>query len=104
MAEIKITKDNFKSQVLESKLPVVLDFWATWCGPCRMVAPELEKLAEEYDGKLVVGKVNVDEEGELAAAHGIESIPTLLLYKGGKIKSAAIGYRSFADLVKWIED
>ena len=103
MNEIKITKDNFKTDVLENNKPVVLDFFANWCGPCKMLAPELASLAEKYGDKLVVAKVNVDEEPELAAAHGIESIPTIVLYENGRAVKAALGYKTLHDLEKWLE-
>ena len=85
MSEIKITNENFQTEVLNSDIPVLLDFWAVWCGPCRMLAPVIEELAAEYDGKIKVGKVNVDEENALANMFRIESIPTLLLFKNGKV-------------------
>ena len=100
MAEIKITKDNFEAEVLASDIPVLVDFWATWCGPCQMLAPVIEEIAAEYEGKIKVGKVNVDEEGELAMAFRIMSIPTLMLFKGGEATETMVGFRSKADIVK----
>ena len=91
MAEITITAANFEEEVLRSDIPVLLDFWATWCGPCRMIAPSLAEIAEEQSGKIKVGKVNVDEEMALAAKFGITSIPTLIVFKDGKITNQALG-------------
>lgn len=90
--EVVINKENFEKEVLQSEIPVVLDFWATWCGPCRMVAPELEKLDKEMNGKIKVGKVNVDEEERLAEKFGIEVIPTLVLIEKGEEKKRISGY------------
>ncbi len=103
MAEVKITKENFKTEVLESKIPVLLDFWATWCGPCRMLAPELEALAKEYEGRVKVGKVNVDEEGELAMQFRVSSIPMLVLMKDGKAVTGAVGYRPKAQIAAMLD-
>ena len=89
--EITITKENFESEVLNSDVPVLLDFWATWCGPCRMIAPTLAQIAEENEGRLKVGKVNVDEEMELAMRFGVTSIPLLVVMEGGKITNKAVG-------------
>ena len=89
--EITITKENFESEVLNSTVPVLLDFWATWCGPCRMIAPTLAQIAEENEGKLKVGKVNVDEEMELAMRFGVTSIPLLVVMRDGQIANKAVG-------------
>lgn len=98
MAEWIITKDTFEQEVMNSSVPVLLDFWATWCGPCRMLAPVIEELSAEYDGKLKVGKVDVDEEVELAAQFRISSIPTVVLVKDGKAAETLVGYRPKAQL------
>ena len=100
MKEITITKSNFESEVLNSPIPVLIDFWATWCGPCRMIAPIIEEIAEEYDGTVKVGKINVDDESELASKFGIVSIPTIVLMKDGKITAKAIGYMTKDKLIK----
>jgi thioredoxin 1 len=100
---VTITSDNFDTEVLQSSVPVLLDFWASWCGPCRMISPLIDQLAEEYSGRLKVGKVNVDEENELAGRHGIVSIPTLVVYQGGKIvrqQSGAIPKLDIENLFK----
>ena len=93
MAEIIINEKNFESEVLGSDVPVLLDFWATWCGPCMMLAPILSEIAEENEGKVKIGKVNVDEFPSLAAQFGIMSIPTVLLFKDGKLCGTSVGYR-----------
>ena len=93
MAELKITRENFENEVMKSNIPVLIDFWAPWCGPCRMMGSIIEQLAEEYEGKAKVGKVNVDEEGELSQAFGVMSIPTIVLVKDGKVVKQAVGAR-----------
>ncbi len=91
MAEITLTASNFEAEVLNSDKPVLVDFWATWCGPCRMLAPTIAKIAEEQEGVIKVGKIDVDEEPELAARYGIASIPTLMVFKGGQVAKASVG-------------
>ncbi len=102
MAEITITKENFEAEVLKSDLPVLVDFWAPWCGPCRMLAPTVAQIAEEYEGKIKVGKVNVDDEGELAAQFGIASIPTVLVFKNGEVTETSVGVKTKAQLVAMV--
>ncbi len=100
MAELTITKNNFEEKVIKADKPVLLDFWASWCGPCRMLAPVIEELSKDYDGKIYVGKVNVDEEGELAIQFGVSSIPTVVLMKEGKVVASSIGYASKEELIQ----
>ena len=102
--EIVLTNANYENEVVNSEIPVLVDFWATWCGPCRMIAPIIEEISEEYQGKLKVCKVNVDEEEELAIKFGITSIPTLLLFKGGKVVKKTLGYMPKDAVEKFINE
>ena len=104
MAELKITIENFENEVMKSNIPVLIDFWAPWCGPCRMMGPIIEQLAEEYEGKAKVGKVNVDEEGELSQAFGVMSIPTIVLVKDGKVVKQAVGARPKAEVEAMLQE
>lgn len=94
MAEIVLTKENFDEVVLKASVPVMVDFWAPWCGPCRMVGPVVSQIAEEQDGKLIVGKVNVDEQEELASRYNVMSIPTIMIFKNGELVKTSVGAKS----------
>lgn len=91
MSEVKITRENFEEEVLKSELPVLVDFWAVWCGPCQMLAPSIEQIADEFDGKVKVGKLNIDEEMDIARQFHVSSIPTVILFKDGKAADKVVG-------------
>ena len=104
MAEVKIPVSNFESEVLRSDQPVLVDFYADWCGPCRMLAPVLEEIAREYEGGVKVGKVNVDEQMELAQKFGVSSIPLLVVFKDGQPVAKSLGYRPKEEIVNLLKD
>jgi thioredoxin 1 len=95
---VNLTAANFAADVLKSSTPVLVDFWAEWCGPCKMIAPVLDELANEFGGKIKIGKVNIDNEQSLATEYGVRAIPTLLLFKGGQVTEQIVGARSKRDL------
>lgn len=102
MTTVKIDSNNFQSDVLEAGEPVVVDFWAEWCGPCKMIAPALEEIAAELDGKVRIAKVNIDENPDLAAQYGVRSIPTLMLFKAGEVADIKVGAAPKTALSSWI--
>ena len=95
---VTLTQENFSQLVLQSSAPELVDFWAEWCGPCKMIAPLLDELADEYDGKVKIGKVNIDEQQNLAAEYGVRAIPTLLVFHNGQVADQIVGARSKRDL------
>jgi thioredoxin 1 len=100
---LEVGDSNFQQEVLDSDKPVLVDFWATWCGPCKMIAPVVEEVATEYEGKLKVAKVDVDQNQATARQYGVMSIPTLVVFKGGKAVERVVGFTPKANLVKAIE-
>jgi thioredoxin 1 len=102
MATSKVTDSSFEAEVLKSETPVVVDFWAEWCGPCRMIGPALEELSNELGDKVKIVKVNVDENPGIAVQYGIRSIPTLMVFKGGKLASQKVGAAPKGELSRWI--
>ena len=101
--EIELYKETFEQEVLQSDIPVLVDFWATWCGPCMMIAPIVKEIADEYDGKILVGKVNVDEEPDLTMQYNVSSIPTLMVFKNGQLVNKAVGYREKDEILKMLK-
>ncbi|MBL4693870.1 thioredoxin [Candidatus Gracilibacteria bacterium] len=94
MADVAFTDENFEAEVLKSDLPVMVDFFAEWCGPCKMMAPAIDELAKEYDGKWKIGKCDIDASPEMAKKYGIQSIPTILFFKGGEVVDKAMGFQA----------
>ena len=103
MAELTVTKDNFESEIIGCEKTVLLDFWAEWCAPCRMLSPVISEIAQEYADTVKVGKINVDEQPELAAGFRVSSIPTVVIIKDGKIAEVSVGYRSKEEIEKLIK-
>ena len=101
---IQLSDASFEDDVIKANVPVLVDFWAEWCGPCKMIAPVLDAIAEEFSGKITVGKMNVDENNETPAKHGIRGIPTLLLFKDGQVAGTKVGAMSKAQLVDFINE
>ncbi|TBR17569.1 thioredoxin [bacterium] len=104
MSELQLTDDTFDKEVLTGPQPVLVDFWAPWCGPCRMLAPVVEELAKEYAGKVKVGKLNTDDNPNAATRFNISAIPTMLFFKNGKVEHQLVGVHSKADIKKTLDD
>lgn len=103
MAELIINRDNFEQEVMKSNIPVLIDLWAPWCGPCRMLGPVISEIAKEYEGKIKVGKVNVDDEEEIAVAFNVTNIPMLVLVEDGRIVNQAVGFRPKGEIEKMLQ-
>ncbi|MDD4939207.1 MAG: thioredoxin [Candidatus Omnitrophica bacterium] len=104
MALLHLTDESFKKQVLESELPVLVDFWASWCGPCKMIAPLVEEAAREHEGRIRVGKIDIDENPKTPTRYGVMSIPTLMFFKNGRVVSQSVGALSSSELRKKIQE
>jgi len=102
MATVKVDDSNFDNDVLKSDVPVVVDFWAEWCGPCKMIGPHLEEISEEMSGKVKIAKLNIDENPDIAAKYGVRSIPTLVMFKDGEPASIQVGAKPKSALVDWV--
>lgn len=103
MKPVTFTDDNFEQEVIKSDKPVLIDFWAVWCGPCKIIAPVVEELANEYEGKVKIGKLDVDTNQQASIKYGVRSIPTLLIFKDGKVKDSIIGAVPKAQIVKKLD-
>ena len=104
MSEVILNNDNFESEVMNSDIPVLVDFWATWCGPCKMIAPFVDKVAQTFEGKIKVCKADVDECGDIAQSFNVSSIPTLLVFKGGEVVASHVGAANYALIEALVKD
>ena len=104
MALKTITDDSFQDDVIDAGTPVLVDFWATWCGPCRQIAPALEEIAKEYDGKITVAKIDIDENPETPGKYGVRGVPTLMIFKDGEVAATSVGAKPKGQLAQWINE
>ena len=104
MATVKVTDENFETEVLKSLKPIVVDFWAEWCGPCKMIGTTLEEISDEMTNEIAIAKHNIDDEPNTPTKYGIKGIPTMLLFKDGELKSTKVGATSKSDIVSWIKE
>ncbi|MBU6371117.1 MAG: thioredoxin TrxA [Alphaproteobacteria bacterium] len=104
MATVKVTDDSFENDVLKSDTPVLVDFWAEWCGPCKQIGPALEELAKEYDGKVTIAKINIDDNPQTPSRYGVRGIPTLMVFRGGKVADTRVGAMPKSKMAEWISD
>lgn len=104
MATVKVTDDSFETDVLKSNTPVLVDFWAEWCGPCKQIGPALEELAKEYEGKLTIAKINIDNDPMTPGRYGVRGIPTLMVFRGGKVVDTRVGAMPKSKMAEWIAD
>ena len=104
MATVNVTDDNFDQEVLKSSKPIVVDFWAEWCGPCKQIAPTLEEISEEMSDQVIIAKLNIDSEVNSGTKYGIRGIPTMLLFKDGEIKATKVGATTKSNIVSWIKE
>tara|TARA_B100001250_G_scaffold212614_1_gene182375 strand:- start:764 stop:1084 length:321 start_codon:yes stop_codon:yes gene_type:complete len=104
MATVKVTDESFEVEVLKSTKPIVVDFWAEWCGPCKMIGPSLEEISDEMSNEIIIAKHNIDEEPNTPTKYGVRGIPTMLLFKEGELKSTKVGATPKSDIVSWIKE
>ena len=104
MATVKVNDENFDTEVLKSSKPIVVDFWAEWCGPCKMIGPILEEISDEMKDQVVIAKHNIDQEPNTPTKYGIKGIPTMLLFKGGELKATKVGATTKSNIVSWIKE
>ena len=104
MATVKVTDENFENEVIKSSKPIIVDFWAEWCGPCKQIGPTLEEISDEMSGEIIIAKHNIDEEPNTPTKYGIRGIPTMLFFKSGELKATKVGATTKSNIVSWIKE